>query len=217
MQALGAYGFRGYYEQKSHFLQSIPFALNNLRHLRENKHIEFGLTTLDGVIDGMVADSKFHDQQFEELISNKYHNDSALLIENKIISSESKLTVTIYSFSYKNHVPPPENGNGGGFVFDCRALPNPGRYEEYKLLNGRDLAVINFLKAEPTVGSFLDSVYALIGQSVKVYLERKFTHLMVSFGCTGGQHRSVYCAEQLAKHLKTNFNVTIKLVHLEHP
>jgi len=126
-----------------------------------------------------------------------------------------KLTVTINSFSYKREIPKDNTDNGGGFVFDCRAIHNPGRYDEYKTLTGKDEHVIRFLQNEPEMTEFLQHVFALVNQSVKKYIDREFTHLMVSFGCTGGQHRSVYCAEQLAKELKNQFSITIHVHHIE--
>jgi RNase adaptor protein for sRNA GlmZ degradation len=123
------------------------------------------------------------------------------------------LTVTIYSFSYRDMVPEDDSGNGGGFVFDCRSLPNPGRLEEYRHFTGKDQQVIDFLKREPSVDEFLVPVFSLVDQSVIRYLERDFTNLMVCFGCTGGQHRSVYCAEQLAGHLQEKFPVTVRVIH----
>lgn len=125
------------------------------------------------------------------------------------------LTVTINSFSFIYGVQPKDdNGNGGGFIFDCRALPNPGRYDEFKKLSGKDTAVISFLDQEDEVNIFLKSVFDLVSQSVKKYQERNFENLMVGFGCTGGQHRSVYCAERLADFLEDNFKINIKLIHL---
>lgn len=126
-----------------------------------------------------------------------------------------KLTVTINSFSYKRGIPEDKTENGGGFIFDCRAIHNPGRYEEFKALTGKDQKVIEFLDNEPEMISFLKHVFALTDQSVKKYIQRDFTNLMVSFGCTGGQHRSVYCAENLAKHLHDFFDIHIKVNHIE--
>ncbi|PLX14373.1 MAG: hypothetical protein C0597_10125 [Marinilabiliales bacterium] len=128
---------------------------------------------------------------------------------------KNKLTVTINSFSYKRSLPEDKSGHGGGYIFDCRAIHNPGRYQEYKSLTGKDSEVIQFLNNEPEMARFLQHVYALVSQSVKKYIERDFNHLMVSFGCTGGQHRSVYCAEQLAKKLIKDFDVRINLNHIE--
>lgn len=128
---------------------------------------------------------------------------------------KNKLTVTINSFSYKRALPADKTENGGGFIFDCRAIHNPGRFEEYKLLNGKDPKVIDFLDQEEEMKSFLKHVFALVNQSVEKYIKRDFTNLMVSFGCTGGQHRSVYCAENLAKHLSENFDIHIIINHIE--
>ena len=193
MQAMGAYGFRGFYEKKTHFLKSIPFALENLNVVMKKIDIPIQLPELYHVLNSL--------------------SESEVL--NDIVTKESGLTITITSFSYKKGIPVDNSGNGGGFVFDCRALPNPGRLVEYHKLTGKDSLVISYLEAYPEVDSFLVSVFSLVGQSLKVYLERKFTHLSVQFGCTGGQHRSVYSAERLATHLKNNFPVKIVLQHRE--
>ncbi len=125
------------------------------------------------------------------------------------------LQVTISSFSYKlGGIPEDDSGNGGGFVFDCRSIHNPGRYEPYKRLTGRDLPVIQFLESKSDVSSYLDAVFQLVDRTIRQYQERGFTHLMVNFGCTGGQHRSVYCADRLAAHVKDRFSVDIRLQHV---
>lgn len=125
------------------------------------------------------------------------------------------LLVTIYSFSFKKGLPNDESGNGGGYVFDCRSTHNPGKYEEYKTLTGLDQPVIDFLEKDGEILTFLESVYRLVDHHVERFIERDFTNLQVSFGCTGGQHRSVYCAERLAQHLKANYPVKIHLIHRE--
>ncbi|MEI7663116.1 MAG: RNase adapter RapZ [Bacteroidota bacterium] len=193
LQALGAYGFRGYYENKSHFLLSIPFALRNLGYLRENQKIGFGLHALMEVIDTMIDKPEFYFRR----------------------SERSVLKVSIRSFSYKKSIPQDETGNGGGFVFDCRALPNPGRFRQFGEMTGKDQPVIDFLKREPAVDIFLNHVFALVSQSVREYTERGFENLMVSFGCTGGRHRSVYCAEQLARFLKEQYGLAYTVSHIE--
>jgi aminoglycoside/choline kinase family phosphotransferase len=193
MQAMGAYGFRGFYEKKEHFLKSIPFALDNLDNLLKRLDLPVELPELIKVLD-LVAHSSFL-----RSIGQKEHN----------------LTVRITSFSYKKGIPEDPSGNGGGFVFDCRAIHNPGKYLEYKSLNGRDLLVQQFLEDKSEMPVFIRSVVTLVEQSVKSYLEKGFTHLSVSFGCTGGQHRSVYAAERLADHLRKNFPVNVELTHRE--
>jgi aminoglycoside/choline kinase family phosphotransferase len=194
LQALGAYGFRGYYENKRHFLLSIPFALRNLKYFRETGKIGFKLNALMNIIDKMILKPEFY---------TSIHTD------------QSTLTVTIRSFSYKRAIPHDETGHGGGFVFDCRALPNPGRFEEFREMTGRDQPVIDFLKKEPAVDAFLNNACALVEQSVKAYIDRGFENLMVSFGCTGGRHRSVYCAEELKKYLGERFIINLQLTHVE--
>jgi len=191
LQAMGAYGFRGYYENKPLFLQSIPYAVKNLKILRERADIPVRLPMLMKVL--------------EEIIGNPVFSD--------VKASSPDLVIRISSFSYKQGLPADESGNGGGFVFDCRALPNPGRYPEYANVTGKDKTVIDFLKKEPEVDLFLNHVFSLVSQSVQKYITRGFTNLMVSFGCTGGQHRSVYCAEELSKYLSEKFNVKVELKH----
>ena len=125
------------------------------------------------------------------------------------------LSVTIYSFSFKRGIPEDASGNGGGYVFDCRSTHNPGRYDAYKQMTGLDQPVIDFLEQDGEILTFLNNVYQLVDHHVERYIEREFSHLQVSFGCTGGQHRSVYCAEQLAKHLKEKYDIKIELIHRE--
>jgi aminoglycoside/choline kinase family phosphotransferase len=193
MQAMGAYGFRGFYEKKEHFLKSIPFALKNLETLLAKNTIPAKLPELFKVLKA-VTESDFL----------------------KSISPEKeRLIVDISSFSYKKGIPKDHSGNGGGFVFDCRAIHNPGRYLEYKHLTGKDPEVQKFLEENSTMADFLAPVFSLVSHSVEVYISRGFTHLSVNFGCTGGQHRSVYAAEKLANYLKNNYPVTVVLQHIE--
>src|ERR1700688_512578 len=179
MQAMGAYGFRGFYERKEHFLQSVPYALKNIRWLLHNVELPIALPTLTEAFKTMVASDKL-----QGLAS---------------ASEPEKLTVRIFSFSFHRGLPQDETGNGGGFVFDGRSLPNPGREERFKTLTGKDAPVIDYLNQQESVHQFLASAISLVDASVTMYQGRGFKHLMVSFGCTGGQHRSVYLAEQLAK------------------
>ena len=193
MQAMGAYGFRGFYEKKAHFLKSIPFALDNLNVVMKKIDLPIQLPELFHVLNSL--------------------SESEILKE--IVTKETGLTVSITSFSFKKGIPSDLSGNGGGFVFDCRALPNPGRLVEYQHLTGKDREVITYLESYPEVEAFLSPVFSLVDQSVKGYLSRKFSHLSVQFGCTGGQHRSVYAAERLANHLRNNFPVKVVLQHRE--
>ena len=134
---------------------------------------------------------------------------------NPEVGSSSLLKVTINSFSYKKGMPEDNSGNGGGFVFDCRALHNPGRYQPYKKLTGRDKPVIDFLKQHSNIDAFLNNIYYIVDPAVENYIERSFTNLMISFGCTGGQHRSVYSADSMARHLQQKFGVQVELNHIE--
>ena len=190
LQVLGAYGFRGYVEKKPHFLQSVPYAIDNLRRLLREPFTEYPY--LSGLLTELTQM-----RQFSEL------------------NPQRKLEVRIYSFAYKKGIPNDITGNGGGYVFDCRAINNPGKYEHYKHFTGLDQEVVKFLEDDGGVFSFLDNVYSLVDAHVQRFIERKFTHLMVCFGCTGGQHRSVYCAERLAEHLSKKFDVDIQVIHRE--
>lgn len=193
LQVLGAYGFRGLIQKKQHFIESIPYALNELINLRNELDFPFKTNELYNVLS-----------QLEKLFSKYQH------IENE------KLTVVINSFSYKNGgVPDDRSGNGGGFVFDCRALPNPGRYESYKSLTGEDIEVQEFLNDKQEVHQFLHLTQSIVFQSIDNYLERNFKNLFVNFGCTGGQHRSVFFAEKTALALHEKYpQIKVVLNHL---
>jgi len=193
MQALGAYGFRGFYERKVHFLQSVPYALKNLRWLLHNVTLPVALPTLMQAFHSMLASEKLQ----------------------ALASDADSLVVQIVSFSFHRGLPKDESGNGGGFIFDGRSLPNPGREERFKRLTGRDAPVIDYLSQQESVHQFLASVMSLVDASVSNYLRRGFKHLMVSFGCTGGQHRSVYLAEQVAKRLRGRSGVEVVVQHRE--
>ena len=193
LQALGAYGFRGFYERKTHFLQSVPFALKNLRWLLHNTKLPIELPTLMEAFQGMLASEKL----------------------NGLASEAQNLVVRIFSFSFHRGLPQDETGNGGGFVFDGRSLPNPGREERFKSLTGKDAPVIEYLNQQESVHQFLAGVLSLVDASVSNYQQRGFKNLMVSFGCTGGQHRSVFLAEQLAKRLRIRNGLEVVVRHLE--
>ena len=193
LQALGAYGFRGFYERKAHFLQSVPYALKNLRWLLHNVKLPIALPTLMEAFNSMLASEKLQG----------------------LASEADNLTVRILSFSFHRGMPKDESGHGGGFVFDGRSLPNPGREERFKALTGKDAPVIEYLNQQESVHQFLASVMSLVDASVNEYQRRGFKSLMVSFGCTGGQHRSVYLAEQLAKRLRGRNGVEVVLRHRE--
>lgn len=190
LQVLGAYGFRGYFEKKPHFLQSIPYAIENLRSLIEMEGSEYPylLEILKQMTDL---------EQFREVEVRK------------------PLVVKVYSFSYKKGIPQDNSGNGGGFVFDCRAVNNPGKYERYQSLTGLDESVKKFLEDDGEILAYLDHAVALVDASVKRYKDRGFTNLMISFGCTGGRHRSVYSAQYIAEHINEKYGVEVQLVHRE--
>ena len=192
---LGAYGFRGLIEKKRHFIESIPYAIKNLKELLQ--------TT--------AADDYPH---LKDVLTRLSVKDEIQLKDMKE-TDNSKLTVKVYSFSYKKGIPEDESGNGGGYVFDCRGVHNPGKYDQYKPLTGRDQAVIDFLEKDGEILKFLESVYSLADAHVARYLERGFSSLMFCFGCTGGQHRSVYSAQHTAEHIARKFGVKVDLVHRE--
>ena len=196
MQAMGAFGFRGFYEKKTHFLQSIPYALNDLKWILENVQFPIQIPALLKVYERLLTSTKM--KRFRDKAGRK-----------------STLTVSINSFSYKHGIPDDPSGHGGGYVFDCRFITNPGKIDAYKTLTGKDKPVIDFLSHQPDVYEFLSNAFSLVDMSVDNYEERQFTHLMVSFGCTGGQHRSVYCAERLAEHLRESQSVQVTLWHRE--
>ena len=193
MQALGAYGFRGFYERKVHFLQSVPYALKNLRWLLHNVTLPIALPTLLEAFHSMLASEKLQG----------------------LATDADNLVVRIFSFSFHRGLPKDDSGNGGGFVFDGRSLPNPGREERYKSLTGRDTPVIDYLNQQEGVHQFLASVMSLVDASVSNYQQRGFKNLMISFGCTGGQHRSVYLAENVAKRLRGRPGVDVVVSHRE--
>jgi aminoglycoside/choline kinase family phosphotransferase len=193
LQALGAYGFRGFYERKAHFLQSVPYALKNLRWLLHHVQLPIALPTLMDAFKNMLASEKLQG----------------------LATDADNLVVRIFSFSFHQGLPKDDSGNGGGFIFDGRSLPNPGREERFKTLTGKDAPVIDYLNQQESVHQFLASVYSLVDSSLGSYQQRGFKHLMVSFGCTGGQHRSVFLAEQLARHLRPRNGLEVVVRHLE--
>jgi aminoglycoside/choline kinase family phosphotransferase len=193
MQALGAYGFRGFFERKVHFLQSVPYALKNLRWLLHHVRLPIPLPALMDAFKSMLASEKLQ----------------------SLATDADNLVVRIFSFSFHQGFPKDESGNGGGFVFDGRSLPNPGREERFKTLTGKDAPVIDYLNQQESVHQFLASVLSLVDSSISSYQQRGFKNLMVSFGCTGGQHRSVFLAEQLAKRLRGRNGLEVTVRHLE--
>ncbi|HEY7405392.1 MAG TPA: RNase adapter RapZ [Candidatus Angelobacter sp.] len=215
MQALGAYGFRGFYERKPHFLQSVPFALKNLCWLLENVELPIPLPTLLGAFQNMLSSRKLLalTPRIEEPSPEHAWTTTKAAAP---ASSPDKLVLRIFSFSFHRSAPPKDDGgHGGGFVFDARGLPNPGREERFKQLTGKDEPVIEYLEEQPSVHDFVKGATALVEASVKNYQERGFKSLMVSFGCTGGQHRSVYLAETMARNFQGRPGLEVKLRHLE--
>jgi RNase adaptor protein for sRNA GlmZ degradation len=192
MQALGAYGFRGFFERKALFLQSVPYALKNVRWLLHSVELPIEVPTLMEAFRSMLASERLQG----------------------LPSEAEKMTVRIFSFSFHQGLPKDETSHGGGFVFDVRSLPNPGREERFKDFSGKDAPVIEYLSQQESVHQYLANAVALVDVSVSNYQSRGFTDLMVSFGCTGGQHRSVYLAEQLAIHLRARNGVEVMVRHL---
>ncbi len=192
LQTLGAYGFRGMVEQKADFVVAIPNALRDLKSVLAM--ISDRYPYMNEVL-GRMAD-------LPRFVSRT--------------SSEQVLEVKVMSFSFKKGIPADSSGNGGGYVFDCRGMHNPGRYAPYKALTGRDEPVIRFLEDDGEVFTFLEHVYGVVDPHVESFASRGFNSLMVCFGCTGGQHRSVYCAERLAAHLKEKYpDICVTLKHRE--
>jgi len=193
LQVMGAYGFRGYFERRAHFLQSIPYAIENLRWL---------ISTITFSVEMPELMKALHEIAKSELAI-------------PVAPESGTLTVSVNSFSFKNGPPPDYSGNGGGFIFDCRALPNPGRYDHYKKFTGLDEPVIQYLDREPAVAKFLKNMNKIVDQSIVEYQRRGFSNLQINFGCTGGQHRSVFCASRLAAYLEENYSIKVNVFHQE--
>jgi hypothetical protein len=196
LQVLGAYGFRGLFERKAQFLTAIPLGLKNLKEFFKHQSIGISVPEFRKVLDLCVSDEVV--QQFTPTQA----------------SNETPLVVKICSFSYRKGCPTDETPNGGGFVFDCRGILNPGRIDEYKTQHGRDKTVKDYLEQQTKMLNYLNSVFDIVDMTVEEYIKRGFESLMVSFGCTGGQHRSVYAADALARHLRNKFKVKIDLQHM---
>ena len=190
LQVLGAYGFRGYFEKKAHFIQSVPYAIENLRQLLQEDYPEYPY--LCSVLRELTELPSLNGQ-----------------------APKKPLTVRVMSFSFKKGIPYDPTGNGGGYIFDCRGVHNPGKYDQYKPLCGLDEPVIRFLEDDGEIFPFLENAYALVDAHVQRFMERGFSNLMVCFGCTGGQHRSVYSAQHMAEHLNQKFGVKVELEHRE--
>lgn len=240
LQVLGAYGFRGLTEKKQHFIESIPFAISNLGELMEKPidncpYLSSVLRELSGLPEFAQKQTESSSAVSDEVAASasaplsasaSASSESSVAASSAVVSASSaseiiggssRLEVEVFSFSYKNGIPMDYSGNGGGYVFDCRAIHNPGKYDEYKSLTGRDAPVIEFLEADGEVLIFLGHIYPIADAHISRYLKRGFTHLMFSFGCTGGRHRSVYCAESLARYIARKYagKVSVKLVHKE--
>ena len=197
LQVLGAYGFRGLFERKAQFLTSIPLALRNLKEFFHNQSLGISVPEFSRVLDLCVADEII--QQFTPTQATE----------------KTPLVIKVHSFSFRKQIPSDNSGNGGGFVFDCRGILNPGRIEHMKTQTGRDKDVKDFLEQQTKMPEFLNSVFDIVDITVEEYIKRDFESLMISFGCTGGQHRSVYAADAMARHLRNKFKVKIELLHIE--
>ncbi|SFW17864.1 Predicted P-loop-containing kinase [Prevotellaceae bacterium HUN156] len=222
LQVLGAYGFRGYFERKAHFIESIPPAIQNLRELLAERNFPYPylmdvlqrLTELPQFQKIETMASRADGYKTTDLNPYKPHPQDGPATFSKY-DAQGPLVVRVYSFSYGKGIPEDESGNGGGYVFDCRSTHNPGRYEPYKQLTGLDEPVIRFLEDDGEILTFLDSVYKLADAHVRRYIQRGFTSLMFCFGCTGGQHRSVYSAQHLAEHIHEKFGIEVRICHRE--
>lgn len=209
MQVLGAYGLRGYVERKEYFLNSIPLAIENMREMLALQ-VAKPYPYLNQILNKLVALPQF---QKEQAVAKKPMDLGKASVSK--YDGKGPLVVRVFSFSYKKGIPEDTSGNGGGYVFDCRSTHNPGRYDQYKPLTGLDQPVIDFLENDGEILTFLESVYKLADAHVNRYIERGFTDLMFSFGCTGGRHRSVYSAQHLAEHIHKKFGVEVRLCHRE--
>ncbi len=195
LQVLGAYGFRGFFQRKAHFLSSIPQALYNLKNFLESSKPSFETNVFYNVLQQIST------------------NENIASFQPVKAGADSPLLIKVGSFSFKKSIPSDSSDNGGGFVFDCRGIFNPGRLDAYKFLSGKDKSVIDFLEQQTKMNDFLNSVFDVVDITVEDYIKRDFSSLMISFGCTGGQHRSVYAAEQMARHLRNKYNAKVELVH----
>ena len=223
LQVLGAYGFRGYFERKRHFLESIPPAMENLREMIDTQN--FPYPYLMDVLKRLTEMPQFASVRREVATRADGYKTTAVNVYDahptdgpatfSKYDGKGPLVVRVFSFSYKKGIPEDESGNGGGYVFDCRSTHNPGRYEPYKQLTGLDEPVIRFLEDDGEILTFLECVYRLADAHVERYLQRGFTSLMFSFGCTGGQHRSVYSAQHLAEHIHRKYGIEVHICHRE--
>ena len=225
LQVLGAYGFRGYFERKKHFIDSIPPAIQNLRDVLDLGEKMFPYPYLLDMLRRLTQLPQF--AHIEQPAKNR--TDGYKVAEKDVYKAnpldgpatfskydgKGPLVVRVFSFSFRKGIPEDTSGNGGGYVFDCRSTHNPGRYEPYKKITGLDEAVIRFLEDDGEILEFLRPVYKLADHHVERYMQRGFTDLMFSFGCTGGQHRSVYCAQHLAEHLNKKYGIEVRITHRE--